>query len=47
MAKTYIVRLASEERISLQAMIKKGRGTAYKIKHANIPGAQRRTNVRR
>lgn len=36
MAKTYIVRLASEERISLEAMIKKGRGAAYKIKHANI-----------
>jgi len=39
MARTYVVRLASEERISLEAMIRKGRVAAYKIKHANIPGA--------
>ncbi|MHC4200271.1 MAG: helix-turn-helix domain-containing protein [Planctomycetota bacterium] len=36
MAKTYIVRLAPEERLALETMIKKGRAAAYKIRHANI-----------
>ena len=36
MAKTYIVRLAPGERLALEAMIKKGRAAAYKIRHANI-----------
>ena len=35
----YIVRLTEEERRELRAMVKKGRVAAYKIKHANIPGA--------
>jgi len=34
--KKYIVRLAAEERIELEAMVKKGKAAAYKIKHANI-----------
>ncbi|MDI6794868.1 MAG: helix-turn-helix domain-containing protein [bacterium] len=36
MNKKYIVRLDSEEHHRLEAMVKKGRGQAYKIKHANI-----------
>lgn len=36
MAKKYIVRLSEEERNSLKAMVSKGKGAAYKIKHANI-----------
>ena len=36
MPKTYIVRLASGERLALEAMIRKGRAAAYKIRHANI-----------
>ena len=36
MNKKYIVRLNSEERERLEAMVKKGKGMAYKIKHANI-----------
>jgi transposase len=34
--KKYIVRLTAEERAELEAMVKKGKATAYKIKHANI-----------
>jgi transposase len=34
--KKYIVRLTSEERAELEAMVKKGKAAAYKIKHANI-----------
>jgi transposase len=34
--KKYIVRLTAEERTELEAMVKKGKGAAYKIKHANI-----------
>jgi transposase len=36
MRKKYIVRLTTEERTTLQAMVRKGRMAAYKIKHANI-----------
>jgi hypothetical protein len=36
MAKTHIVRLALEERLELEAMIKKGRAAVYKIRHAHI-----------
>ena len=36
MNKKYIVELTSEERSKLQAMVKKGKGAAYKIKHAHI-----------
>ena len=36
MNKKYIVRLNSEERDLLEAMVKKGKGMVYKIKHANI-----------
>lgn len=36
MQKKYIVRLTAEERIELEAMVKKGKVAAYKIKHANI-----------
>jgi transposase len=36
MNKKYIVRLDSEEHHQIEAMVKKGRGQAYKIKHANI-----------
>ena len=34
--KKYVVRLTDEERGGLEAMVKKGRGAAYKIRHANI-----------
>jgi len=34
--KKYIVRLTAEERTELEAMVKKGKAAAYKIKHANI-----------
>ena len=34
--KKYIVRLTADEREGLQQMVSKGRGAAYKIKHANI-----------
>lgn len=36
MRKKYIVRLTTEERVNLQAMVRKGRMAAYKIKHVNI-----------
>jgi len=36
MQKKYVVRLTMAERTSLQAMVKKGKVAAYKIKHANI-----------
>ena len=36
MQKKYIVRLTAEERAELEAMVKKGKAAAYKIKHANI-----------
>lgn len=36
MQKKYIVRLSAEERTELEAMVKKGKAAAYKIKHANI-----------
>lgn len=36
MAKRYIVRLAPEEREELQALVRKGKTQAYRIKHANI-----------
>jgi transposase len=36
MRKKYVVRLTSEERRDLQAMVSKGKVAAYKIKHANI-----------
>ena len=36
MKKKYIVELTSEERCELQAMVKKGKAAAYKIKHAHI-----------
>ena len=36
MAKKYIVRLAPEEREELQALVRKGKTQAYRIKHANI-----------
>lgn len=34
--KKYVVRLTDEEREGLEAMVKKGRAAAYKIRHANI-----------
>jgi len=34
--KKYIVRLSAEERGELEAMVTRGKGVAYKIKHANI-----------
>ena len=34
--KKYVVRLTAEEREGLEAMVKKGRAAAYKIRHANI-----------
>lgn len=34
--KKYIVRLTNEERCQLTEVINKGKGAAYKIKHANI-----------
>ncbi|VFM95082.1 MAG: Homeodomain-like domain-containing protein, partial [Candidatus Kentron sp. G] len=36
MKKKYIVRLTEQERSFLKDVVKKGRGPAYKIKHANI-----------
>ena len=36
MQKKYIIRLSAEERKELEAMVKKGKAAAYKIKHANI-----------
>lgn len=36
MRKKYLVRLTSEERAELQAMVSKGKVAAYRIKHANI-----------
>lgn len=36
MNKKYIVRLTQGEREVLRALVSKGRGAAYKIKHANI-----------
>jgi len=36
MQKKYVVRLTTEERRELEAMVKKGKAAAYKIKHANI-----------
>lgn len=36
MNKRYIVRLTTEEREGLDALVKRGKGQAYKIKHANI-----------
>jgi transposase len=34
--KKYVVRLTGEEREQLEGMVRRGRGQAYKIKHANI-----------
>jgi len=36
MKKKYIVELTSEERSELEAMVKKGKAAAYKIKHAHV-----------
>lgn len=36
MSKKYIVRLRSEERNSLEAIVGKGKGPAHRIKHAHI-----------
>jgi len=36
MRKKYVVRLTSEERADLKAMVSKGQVAAYRIKHANI-----------
>jgi hypothetical protein len=36
MNKKYIVRLTPEERQQLEALVTKGKGAAYRIKHANI-----------
>jgi transposase len=36
MNKKYIVELTSEERSKLQAMVRKGKAAAYRIKHAHI-----------
>jgi hypothetical protein len=36
MNKKYIVRLTAEERERLESLVRKGRGPAYRIKHANI-----------
>jgi hypothetical protein len=36
MNKKYIVRLTAQEREQLEALIRKGKAAAYKIKHANI-----------
>jgi len=36
MNKKYVVRLAVEERGQLEALVKRGKGQAYRIKHANI-----------
>lgn len=36
MSKRYIVRLTADEREQLEATVKKGKGPAYRIKHAHI-----------
>jgi transposase len=36
MNKKYVVRLTAEERGQLEALVRRGKGQAYKIKHANI-----------
>lgn len=36
MNKKYIVRLTAEERSELKGIVKKGKGPAYKIKHAHV-----------
>ena len=36
MNKRYVVRLSAEEREQLKNLVSKGKGAAYKIKHANI-----------
>ncbi len=36
MTKRYVVRLTDREREELRRMVSKGRGAAYKIRHANI-----------
>lgn len=36
MRKKYIVRLTTDERNHLEALVKQGKAAAYKIKHANI-----------
>jgi transposase len=36
MNKKYIVRLEAQEREQLESLVRKGKGQAYKIKHANI-----------
>jgi transposase len=36
MAKKYVVRLTPEERAELEALVRKGRTQAYRIRHANI-----------
>jgi len=36
MARKYVVRLGSEERETLELLVKKGKTQAYRIKHANI-----------
>ncbi|TWT64552.1 hypothetical protein [Rubinisphaera italica] len=36
MPKKYVVQLSGEERSWLSAMVKKGNGAAYRIRHANI-----------
>lgn len=36
MDKKYIVRLSSEERDLLEALVKKGKAAAYKIRHAHV-----------
>lgn len=36
MNKKYVVRLTAEERGQLDALVKRGKGQAFKIKHANI-----------
>lgn len=36
MGKKYVVRLSEEEREELKSLTRKGKGAAYRIKHANI-----------
>jgi transposase len=36
MVKKYLVRLTEEERAGLEGVVKKGKGAAYRIKHAHI-----------
>lgn len=36
MVKKYVVRLIQEERHELEGLVKKGKGAAYRIKHAHI-----------